>query len=162
MQEGTGPGDTIDGKMVADLIEGTSNTLLGDGVSNACAGHTMLLGEGPIPDEIGPGRIEHGRIAGRRELDIGFVKNEDHFLGYGFNLRLQRIGQPPIAHWVVWVGEKQNLESLTPHGVDQGGRVLLVINIWHGDQPTAKARDLKIEGWIRAERRDGGIARLDE
>ena len=97
----------------------------------------------------------------RRELDIGLVEHQQRAVRHRLDHRPDPVGTVPGAHRVVGVGDVDELGAGLGSLFDERLGVLVVVAVGHGDDLSAEARDMVVEGRVGARGGDHCVAGAD-
>ena len=131
--------------MVANFVKTAYQISLSDGITHPRACHTIALREGPHPNQPGIVDIKcrSGPVGGK--FDIGLVQHQKA----AFGQCLQGIGNGltgmPCAHWIVGVGQINQLSADLCGFFHQRHRVFVIIAVGYFVQVAAKAQHVIIE-----------------
>ena len=149
--------------MQADLVERPDQLRRGDGVADPQPGQSVRLGEGAQAHEPGVFGLKRQQLFGRRELEIGFVQQEEAIVRQAFQQCCDAVAAEECAGWIVRVGKVEQLCPFLAGSLGQSlGVVMEILAVGHLDKPSAVPGHVIIEGWIGAERGHHGVAGIDE
>ena len=153
------PGQAI---VVADLVKGLDQRLGPDGISNPQPRQPMRLGKCPHPDHARVGGVKRRGGAGRGEVDVGFVEDQQCPGGHVVDHPGDGVGAVVAAHRIVGIGDVDQFCLRFPGLGDQTGGVFMVAGIGDGVQGAAIARHVKVEGRIGPGAGHNMVARPDQ
>jgi len=145
-------------EVISDLIEGGDKGFCADGVPHPRARHTVSFGKRAHPNNAGCLRGKGRGCACRGEFQIGLIQHKDAALWQGADHFFYGRAVVPGAHRVIRIGDVNQFGPNLGRLLNKGLGVFMIPCVGHGDEFTAKTRDMVVECRVSAGRGDDFVA----